>query len=67
MVEVEVALDHVANDFELRIAREGHLAGEHNVEHDAQRPDIDLGVVVLKEDFWRDVVRLSRRRSGEGG
>lgn len=47
VVEVEVALDHVADDFELGVAGEGHLARQHDVQHHAQTPDVYLHVVVL--------------------
>lgn len=42
MVEVEIALDYVANDLQFRVAREGNFTREHDVQHYAQRPDVDL-------------------------
>ena len=63
MVEVEVALDDVADDFELGIPGEGHLAGKHDVEDDPERPNVDLRVVILQEHLWRDVVWLDKERS----
>jgi len=56
MVEVEVALYHVADDFELRVSWEGDLTREHDVEDDTQRPDVNLRIVVLQEHFWCNVV-----------
>ena len=47
MVEVEVALYHIADDFELRVSWEGDLTREHDVEDDTQRPDVNLRIVVL--------------------
>ena len=62
MVEVEVALYHVANDFELRVSWEGDLTREHDVEDDTQRPDVNLRIVVLQEHFWCNVVWLRDKR-----
>lgn len=36
VVEVKVTFDHIADDFEFRVPREGHLARQHNVENDPQ-------------------------------
>ena len=35
VVEVEISLDHVANDFKFRITREGHLTRQHDVQHNS--------------------------------
>ena len=59
MIEMEVTFDNIANDFELRVSREWYFARKHNIKDDSQRPDIDFRVVVLKENFGCDVVRLS--------
>ena len=75
MVEVEIALDYVADDLQFRVAREGNFTREHDVQHHAQRPDVDLRVVVLQEHLGGDVVRLRKeehndddeRGAGEGG
>jgi hypothetical protein len=56
VVEVELALDDVLDDFPLVSAREGDLAREHDVEDDAHGPNVDLLVVPLQEDFRCDVV-----------
>ena len=58
MVEMKVAFNDVANNFELRVPGEGHLARQHNVEDYSQRPNVNLGIIVLQEDFWGDVVGL---------
>ena len=58
MIEMEVTLNDVADNFKFRVAREGHFAREHDVQDDAERPNIDLRVIVLKEDFWGDIVGL---------
>ena len=58
MVEMKVALDNIANNFELGVPGEGHLARQHDVEDYSQRPNVNLGVIVLQEDFWGDIVRL---------
>lgn len=59
VLEVELTLDDVAYDFKLRITRERDFAAQHDVKHDSHGPDIDLLVVVLKENFRRDVVWLN--------
>jgi len=61
VVEVEVALDHVADDFQLGIAGERNFARKHDVQNDTHGPDVDLLVVLLKENFWSDVVGLWQR------
>jgi hypothetical protein len=38
----------------------GRHAGEKNVANDSAGPDVALGVVVLVENFWSDVVRGSK-------
>lgn len=42
VVEMEGALDHIADDFELGIAREGHFSGQHNVEDHTKGPNVNL-------------------------
>ena len=59
MIEMEVTFDNIANDFELRVSRERNLAGKHDVEDDAQGPDVNLRVVVLQEYLRCDVVWLT--------
>ena len=58
MVEMEITFDDIADDFELRVSWEWHLARKHDVEDDSQGPDINFRVVVLKEDLRCNVVRL---------
>ena len=47
MIEMEVTLDHVADDLEFRVSRERNFTRQHNVKYDAQGPNINLRVVVL--------------------
>ena len=59
MIEMEVTLDDIADNFELRVARKGNFSRQHDVEDDSERPDVNLRVVVLQEHLWCDVVWLS--------
>ena len=63
MVKVEIAFDDISDDFKFRVAWEWHLARQHDVEHNAQRPNVNLHVVVLQEDFRRNVVGRSAHRA----
>ena len=58
MIEMEVTLDDIADDFELRVSRKGNFSRQHDVEHDSKRPNVNLRVVVLQKDLWCDVVWL---------
>jgi hypothetical protein len=58
MLKVELALDYVTNDLQLRVAREGHLTAKHDIEHHSQGPYVNFRVVVLKKDLWCDIIRL---------
>lgn len=62
MIEMEVTLDDIADDFKLRVARKGNFSRQHDVKDDSKRPDVNLGVVVLQEDLWCDVVGLSTEK-----
>ena len=61
MVEMKVTFNDVANNFELRVPGEGHLARQHDVEDYSQRPNVNLGIIVLQEYFWGDIVRLYKK------
>ena len=63
VIEVEVALDDVAYDLQFRVAWKRHLARQHDVQHNSHRPDVNLGVVLLEEYLWRNVVRLNSTHS----
>lgn len=58
VLEVEFTLNDVSNNLELGVTRERNFAAQHDVEHHAHGPNINLLVVVLQENLWCDVVRL---------
>jgi hypothetical protein len=58
MIEVKIAFNDIAYNLELTIAREWHFPRQHDVENHAHGPDIDLRIVILKEHFRGDIVRL---------
>ena len=62
MVEMELAFDDVSDNFQFTIARERHFAAEHDVEHDAERPNINLVRVFLQENFRSNVVGTATHR-----
>lgn len=47
MIEMEIALYHVADNFEFRVAREGNFTRKHDIQYYSQAPNVDLHVVVL--------------------
>jgi len=62
--EMKLSFDNVSDDLQLRVAWKRHFATEHDVEDDTHGPDVNLGVVVLQEDFRSDVVWLQKRLEG---
>ena len=58
VVKVKVTFDHISDDFEFWVPREGHLARHHNVENHPKWPNVYFRVVVLEENFGGDVVGL---------
>lgn len=63
MIEVEIAFDNITDNLKFRVPREWYFSGEHNVEDNAEGPDVNLRVVVLEENFGGDVVRLNESES----
>jgi hypothetical protein len=55
---MEIALDDISDDFQLWVSGKGHFAREHNVKDHTKGPNVNLGVVVLKEHLRGNVVRL---------
>lgn len=60
VIEMEVTFNDITNDFKLRISWEGHFTREHDIENDTKGPNVDLRVVVLKENLWSDIVWLNK-------
>ena len=62
VVEVEITFNYVSNDLELGVTRERHLPRQHDVKDHAHRPNVNLGVVVLQEHLWRNIIWLKSRQ-----
>lgn len=56
---MEISLDNILDDFDLRISRKWNFPWQHDVENNTDRPDIDFLVVVLQKHFRCDIIWTS--------
>jgi len=47
MIEMKVTFDNISNNLQFRVARERYLSAQHDVENNAQRPNVNFMGVFL--------------------